>query len=313
MLMLARVRFRAASISASRARGNRHILQGIRAAVMSGTHRPSLTTLVERALRDECHLERGSKILLAISGGGDSMAMLHVMASLAPTHGLDLYAHGVNHGLRSEAQLELDQAERFAASLGVPFARSNLEVSKGANLQARARQERYAALRNVARGLDASCIATAHHADDRAETVLMRLMRGSGPRGLGVLAPRTADLIRPLIRASRFDIRDHLSRHQISYAEDPSNRDAAYLRTRIRFEHLPRLLTESPGIVQHLNSLADRMIELSDENPMKSFDFSRRQAEELKKVLRLRRDGAEIALGEGWVLKLQKRRIRNPN
>ena len=279
---------------------------------MSATHRPTLTTLVERALRDDCRLERGERILLAVSGGGDSMAMLHVMASLASTHGLDLYAHGVNHGLRHEAALELDEAERFAESLGVPFARSNLQVPKGTNLQARAREQRYTALRSVARGLGPCCIATAHHADDRAETVLIRLMRGSGPTGLGVLAPRTGDLIHPLIRASRMDIRDHLARHGIAFAEDPSNRDQSYLRTRIRFELMPRLLAESPGIVQHLNSLADRMIEIADDNPMNSLDFSRRQADELKRMLHVRRDGAEIALGEGWVLKLEKRRIRSP-
>jgi tRNA(Ile)-lysidine synthase len=279
---------------------------------MPATHRPTLVTLVERALREECQLERGERILLAVSGGGDSMAMLHVMASLASVHGLDLCAHGVNHGLRPEAELELDEAERFAASLSVPFGRSNLQVPKGANLQARAREQRYDALRNVARGLGTCCIATAHHADDRAETVLMRLMRGSGPTGLGVLAPRTGDLIRPLIRASRMDIHEHLARHRIVHAEDPSNRDPSYLRTRIRLEFMPRLIAESPGIVQHLNSLADRMIELADGNPMNSLDFSRRQADELKRMLHARRDGAEISLGGGWVLKLEKRRIRSP-
>jgi tRNA(Ile)-lysidine synthase len=278
---------------------------------MSATHRPTLTTLVERALRDECRLERGERVLLAVSGGGDSMAMLHVMASLASAHGLELHAHGVNHGLRQEAALELDEAERFAASLGVPFGRSNLQVPKGTNLQARAREQRYAALRSVARGLGSCCIATAHHADDRAETVLIRLMRGSGPTGLGVLAPRTGDLIHPLIRASRMDIGDHLARHGIAFAEDPSNRDPSYLRTRIRVELMPRLLAESPGIVQHLNSLADRMIEIVDDNPMNSLDFSRRQADVLKRMLQVRRDGAEIALGGGWVLKLEKRRIRS--
>ena len=278
---------------------------------MSASHRPSLRTLVERSLRDECRVERGERVLLAVSGGVDSTALLHVMASLSDIFGLELHAHGVNHGLRSEAPAELDQVERLAATLGVPFTRSNVQVPKGANLQARARNERFCALRSRAQELGARWIATAHHADDRAETVLIRLMRGSGPVGLGVLAPQQGDLIRPLIRASRLDIIGHLERHQLPYSVDPSNRDPHYLRTRIRIDILPRLIHESPGIVSHLNALADRMLELAEENPLNTLALSRSQAEELKRMLRNRRDMAEIALGEGWVVKLEKRKVRS--
>jgi tRNA(Ile)-lysidine synthase len=267
--------------------------------------------LVERALRDECSVERGTKILLAVSGGVDSTALLHVMASLRESFGFELHAHGVNHGLRQEAPLELDQAERLAHSLGVPFARTNVQIPKGANLQARARNERYAALRRAAQEVGAEWIATAHHADDRAETVLMRLMRGSGPTGLGVLAPRAGDLIRPLIRASRLDIVAHLERNQLIYSEDPSNRDPHYLRTRVRLELLPRLTLDAPGIVAHLNALADRMLEIAHENPLSSLELSRSQANELKRMLRHRQEGAEIALGAGWVMKLEKRKLRS--
>src|SRR5512142_3181471 len=154
---------------------------------MSASHRPSLRTLVERSLRDECSVEHGATVLLAVSGGVDSTALLHVMASLRESFGFELHAHGVNHGLRPEAPLELDQAERIAASLGVRFDRTDLRIPKGGNLQARARQARYAALRQRAQTVGATWIATAHHANDRAETVLMRLMRGSGPTGLSVL------------------------------------------------------------------------------------------------------------------------------
>jgi tRNA(Ile)-lysidine synthase len=268
-------------------------------------------TLVERCLRNECHVERGAKILLAVSGGGDSTALLHVMASLCAKFGLALHAHGVNHGLRHEASLELDQAQRLSTALGVPFTRTELRVSQGSNLQARARHARFAALRGAARELGAACIATAHHADDRAETVLMRLMRGSGPVGLGVLAPHSGDLIHPLIRASRLDILAHLQRHEIPYSNDPSNRDAHYLRTRVRFELLPRLQQEAPGIVAHLNALADRMLELSEVSPLNSLGLSRSQADDLKRMLRDRRDLAEIALGQGWVMKLEKRKLRS--
>lgn len=277
---------------------------------MAATHPPTLITLVERTLLGECSLPPGTKVLLAVSGGGDSMAMLHVMALLASQFHLDLIAHGVNHGLRSEAQLELDGAEQLARSLKVPFGRTNLLVSMGANLQARARRERYVALRAAARQVSAQFIATAHHADDRAETVLIRLMRGSGPLGLGVLKPRRGDLVRPLIRAARSDIRKHLTRHGISYATDPSNADPAYLRTRVRCHLLPKLLEESPGLVEHLNGLADRMNEVADNNPLGGLGLSRGQATELKRMLLRRREGTEVALSEGWFLRLQKRKLR---
>jgi tRNA(Ile)-lysidine synthase len=278
---------------------------------MSASHRPTLRTLAERSLRDECRVERGEKVLLAVSGGVDSTALLHVMASLSDSFGLELHAHGVDHGLRSEAPEELDQVERLATTLNVPFTRTNVQVPKGANLQARARNERFGALRHRALELGARWIATAHHADDRAETVLIRLMRGSGPVGLGVLGPQQGDLIRPLIRASRLDIIEHLERHQLPYSVDPSNCDPHYLRTRIRIDILPRLIHESPGIVDHLNALADRMLELAEDNPLNSLALSRSQAEELKHMLRNRRDMAEIALGEGWVVKLEKRKLRS--
>jgi tRNA(Ile)-lysidine synthase len=140
----------------------------------------------------------------------------------------------------------------------VPFGRTQLAVARGGNLQARARTARYAALREVAAPEDA-LIATAHHADDRAETVLLRLLRGSGPRGLAVLAPRAQDVVRPLVRAGKRDVLLHLQRHCLDFAQDPSNQDASFLRVRVRHEVLPLLEQLSPQIVRHLNALADAL------------------------------------------------------
>jgi tRNA(Ile)-lysidine synthase len=189
------------------------------------------------------------------------MALLHVLARLAPALKITLRAHGVDHGLRSEAAAELALAARFAATLEVPFDQTRIRVEPGSNVMARARAARFEALRGAlaqsAGGPGARYIATAHHADDRAETVLMRLLRGTGPRGLAVLPPRTADLLRPLIRARRSDILAHLHRHRIPFAEDPTNQDARFLRTRVRHELLPLLQQLSPRIVEHLCDLAD--------------------------------------------------------
>jgi len=100
-------------------------------------------------------------------------------------------------------------------------------------------------------------IATGHHAEDRAETVLIRLLRGTGPAGLAVLPARAGNLIRPLVRARRADVMAHLERHHIAFADDPTNRDPRFLRTRVRREVLPLLTELSPRIVEHLCELAD--------------------------------------------------------
>jgi tRNA(Ile)-lysidine synthase len=188
------------------------------------------------------------------------MALLHVLAHLRPKLGHDLVAHGVNHGLRAEAASELDDAESFAVTLRVPFHRTNARVKPGGNLQARARAIRLGALRDAAVRARATCIATAHHADDRAETVLLRLLRGASPLGLAVLPARHGDLVRPFIRARRRDIEAHNRRHEIPFSSDPSNLDARFLRARVRRELLPLLETLSPGIVGHLNGLADELV-----------------------------------------------------
>jgi tRNA(Ile)-lysidine synthase len=225
---------------------------------MPRSHPPSLTTSVRRTLLEECGPLAGRAVLAAVSGGGDSQAMLSVLARLAPKLGFTLLAHGVDHGLRPEAAAELDLAEALASEHGVAFGRTRLTLGRGGNLQARAREARYAALREAG-APHAALIATAHHADDRAETVLLRLLRGSGPRGLAVLEPRAHDVIRPLIRAGKADVLLHLERHGVDFAEDPSNRDDAFLRVRVRRELLPTLVHLSPQIVRHLNALADAL------------------------------------------------------
>ncbi len=225
---------------------------------MPRSHPPTLITLTRRALLEECGPLGSRTVLAAVSGGGDSQAMLSVLARLAPKLGYRLLAHGVDHGLRPNAKAELDLAEALARKLGVPFGRTSLALTPGGNLQARAREARYAALRAVA-APHAALIATAHHADDRAETVLLRLLRGAGPRGLAVLAPRAQDVIRPLVRAGKHDVLLHLERHCLDFADDPSNKDAAFLRVRVRHELLPLLQQLSPQVVRHLNALADAL------------------------------------------------------
>ncbi len=226
---------------------------------MRGSHAPSLRTIVARTLSREVALPRPTTVLCACSGGPDSTAMLHVLATLADEHGLRLVAHGIDHGLRPEATSELEIVARLAASLSIPFGTTRVDVAPGGNLQARARAARYEALEAAARAAGTALIATAHTRDDRAETVLLRLLRGSGARGLAVLPPREGSRLRPLVRASRADVLLHLARRRIEFAEDPSNLDTRFARVRIRREILPALRELSPGIDATLADLADEL------------------------------------------------------
>ena len=216
---------------------------------------PSLVTVASRALH-EGHAE-GATVIVAVSGGSDSTALLHVLARVAARFRLALHAHGVDHGLRAAAVTELADAGALAASLGVPWSTTTLQVPAGSNLQARARRERALALEHVRALHDARFVATAHHAGDRAETVLLRLLRGAPAAGLGVLPVTAGTRLRPLIRAPKELILGYLRRQGLAYASDPSNVDPRFLRVRIRQELLPLLRALAPGIEETLCRLAD--------------------------------------------------------
>jgi tRNA(Ile)-lysidine synthase len=199
------------------------------------THPPSLRTLARRFFTDDYGAEtRGARILVATSGGPDSIALLHVLAELRAPFGFTIGAHGVDHGLREGAAAELDHGAAVADACELPFTRERVSVASGANLQARAREARWQSLERAAREGRYDAIATAHHADDRAETVLLRILRGSGARGLAVLPPRSGLRIRPLYRARRSALRIYATRHSLPFADDPSNDEPRFLRARVR-------------------------------------------------------------------------------
>ncbi len=269
---------------------------------MARSHPPTLLTLVRRTLREECGLERGAHVLVAVSGGADSLALLHALSRLGPELGLTISAHGVDHGLRPDAMTELGFARLLAERHEVPFAVTRVAIEQGGNLQARARAARYRALERAAQAAGAAYIATAHHADDRAETLLLRLLRGSGPRGLAVLPPRSGRLVRPLVRVRKAEVLRHLARHGIEYATDPSNSDRRFLRVRVRLDLLPHLVTLSPGIVEHLNALADQMLT----PPPSVVDayghpvgLGRAHADQIRRAAALGLWGARVRLPEG--------------
>lgn len=280
------------------------------------SHPPSLLRLVERLVRDERLFARGDVVLCACSGGPDSTALLHALARLREQVGHTLVAHGVDHGLRPEAPAELALAARLAETLGVPFAVTRVQVAEGANLQARARAARYEALARAAEAAGARAIATGHTADDRAETVLLRLLRGAGPRGLAVLPPRAPvpdrhysesaartararglELVRPLLRARRRDVLAHLERHELPFARDPSNVDVRFLRVRVRHELVPLLEDLSPRVVEHLAALADMLAAPSGDDALDGLGRAQRLA--VERARRLGRRSVRLRLPGG--------------
>jgi tRNA(Ile)-lysidine synthase len=277
--------------------------------------RPTLKTLAARALRDHQLVARGDTVLCACSGGPDSMALLHALWLLRDELGIALVAGGVDHGLRREAKGELSLVGEQAKAWGIPFAQARLKVKLGGNLQQRARQARHRALQRLAREHAATAIALGHSADDRAETLMMRLLRGAGPRGLGVMGA-SADglggkcrLIRPLIAARRADVLAHLTRHGIRWADDPSNRDARFLRVRVRHELIPLLEELSPKVVEHLCALAEQSAGEQLTYPQALLapypkGLNRAQRDAIERAIVQRQGGTTVRLSGGRALKV---------
>ncbi len=275
------------------------------------SHPPALFKVVARSLREESDVSACCRLLVAVSGGADSMALLHVCSVLRERFSFEMFACGVDHGLRAAAKEELSLAGDFAERLGVPFTVRSVQVAPGGNLHARAREQRYAALEEQRAALDCDYVVTAHHAQDRAETVLIRLLSGSGPKGLAVLPVQSGALLRPMIRAQRAQVRAHVERHQIPFREDPSNGDRRFLRARVRHEVLPLLESISPGIIAHLNSLADEMTEAAipvvvDESG-EPVPLRRSHRNQLRRALRHQQRHARVLIGGGRIVTFDPR------
>lgn len=218
------------------------------------------TTLLE-GVRAACRRERllppDAKVVVAFSGGPDSLALLDVLVTLIRDRERIAALH-LDHGIRGGSADEAARARELGAALGVEVAVRRLRGlgDSPANLEERAREARREALRAHARLLGADVIALGHTADDQAETVLMRLLRGAGSRGLAAMAYRQTPWIRPLLGCSRSDVEAHLASRGLEPVLDPSNRSSVYLRNRVRRTILPLLREENPRVVETLSRLA---------------------------------------------------------
>lgn len=204
-------------------------------------------------LKEQALLSTGDRVIAAVSGGADSVAMLFALYLLRDELGIALEAAHFNHHLRG-AESDRDEAfvTDFCGRYDIPLHLGSGRIVPGKKgLEAAARDARYAFLRSLP-----GKVATAHTADDNAETVLMRLIRGTGLKGLGAIAPVSGNVIRPMLTVTRDDVEAFLEEYALPHVEDSSNGTDDFLRNRIRHGILPLMRTENPRIGENLSAMA---------------------------------------------------------
>jgi len=214
-----------------------------------------LTDLLSQLRRYDM-VQPGDTVYVAVSGGADSMALLWGMYLLREKMGIKLAAAHFNHHLRG-AESDRDEAfvREFCDRWDIPLAVGQGQVTPGKKgLEAAAREARYAFLRSLP-----GKIATAHTADDNAETLLLHLIRGTGLKGLGGINPVNGIVIRPMLDVTRQQVLTFLEENHIPHVEDSSNAGDQFLRNRLRHDIMPLILRENPRLAENLSATAQRL------------------------------------------------------
>ncbi len=218
---------------------------------------------VKKFIVEQGLITAGDVVIVGVSGGPDSMALLHLLHGLMrELEGRIIAAH-FNHQLREEAGEEEELVRGYCRKQGIEFYCRSQDIRNKArqerkSLEEAGRDARYQFFRDLMQETGGTKMATAHHQDDRAEGVLLNLIRGSGIKGLRSIMPENGNLIRPLLCVRRAEIMDYLAENSVPYCLDPSNNETYYLRNRIRRQLLPCLEKNfNPRMVENLNRLAD--------------------------------------------------------
>ena len=210
-------------------------------------------------------IPEGSAVLCAVSGGADSMCLLHWLNSVKSEFSIRLQAVHYNHRLRGD---ESDRDEQFVREQcrewDIPLICGGGDVAaqaaqSGQGVEETAREMRYAFLQNAARQLDADLIAVAHNADDNVETMLLHLIRGSGLTGLTGMLPRRDNIVRPLLTTTRAAIEEYCCGHGVCYVQDSTNVEDTYSRNRVRHRIIPELTAMNPRFVENSVRMLERL------------------------------------------------------
>jgi len=200
-------------------------------------------------------------VLCAVSGGRDSMALLHLLTALAAEVGFQVAAGHFNHQLRPTAERDEAFVRDWCRKHGIPLVCGRGDAGGFArrerlSIEDAARTLRYAFLEDAARDVGADRIATAHHREDNAKTLLLHLIRGTGMQGLGGIPPVRGKIVRPLLEVSRAEINAYIEKNALPFVEDETNQDTAYTRNRLRLEVLPLLEEIAPGAAGRISGTA---------------------------------------------------------
>lgn len=214
-----------------------------------------------RQLQDNRTLSPGERVLLAISGGPDSVALAHLFCRTADRLGVTLCAGHVDHAIRPESAIEVETVRSLCARLDLPLFVQRHDVPHAARqwrvgLEEAGRRIRYAAFAEMMTEAGATCVALGHHRDDQAETVLHHLLRGAAVEGLAAMRPRRCDRLRPLLLFTKAELSAYLHGLGATFCEDASNNDCRFTRNRIRHDLLPQLERYNPQIRSSLTHLA---------------------------------------------------------
>ncbi|MBI5233149.1 MAG: tRNA lysidine(34) synthetase TilS, partial [Deltaproteobacteria bacterium] len=221
-----------------------------------------LADKVKNTIEQYHMLKHGDRVVVAVSGGVDSAALLDMLLRLKNDYSLELIVAHLNHNLRGkDSRSDLFFVKSLSEKYGLEFIAKTLNKgtlkAKGQSLQAEARRARYRFFETVIGQTGADKVATAHTADDQAETVLMRLIKGAGARGLSGIPAKRGHYIRPLIEVTRAELERHIKENHLSFVLDKSNSDRRYLRNSIRLDLIPYIEKHyNPNIKEALSRSA---------------------------------------------------------
>lgn len=260
----------------------------------------------------------GNRLLCAVSGGPDSMALLACLWELAPRLHLELEVATVHHGLRPEAEAEMALVAARSADLGLPWHPVRVDVpaarqhvaeggsggptrapgrarsSKVGGVQEVARRLRLAALVELAQSRQLGSVALGHTADDQVETILFRILRGTGVKGLAGIPVRRGSLIRPLLDVTRAQVMSYLEKRSLPFVTDPSNADPHYARSRLRHQVLPLLRNENPRLDRALRGLARDALRVMESGPQGALSGDETQFQNVPALVEMLGDGSHV-------------------